>query len=66
MRTCVATFQTVWDCRWSRPGHRVVGVDESQQPESRWVCIYNGQRRPVRDEECETCDHWQRTDASTN
>ena len=28
-----ATLQTVWDCRWSRPGHHITGVSDAMQPE---------------------------------
>jgi hypothetical protein len=28
-----ATLQTIWDCRWSRPGYRVLGVQDHLQPE---------------------------------
>lgn len=61
-KTSIATFQTVWDCRWSRPGFRLAGVDDAHQPESIWVCIHTGRRRPVTNAECESCEHWQRTD----
>jgi len=65
-KVSVATLQTVWDCRWSRPGYRLTGVDDSQQPESIWVCIHTGHRRPVSNEECETCHDWQLTDLREN
>jgi hypothetical protein len=54
-----ATLQTVWDCRWSRPGYRLSCVDEREQPESVFVCVRRGTRRPVTNEECETCRHWE-------
>jgi hypothetical protein len=57
--TSVAALQTVWDCRWSRPGYRLSGVEETRQPESVWVCVRTGRRRPVTNEECETCPHWE-------
>jgi hypothetical protein len=62
----VAVAQTVWDCRWSRPGCRIPGVDESKQPESVWVCIRTGARRAVINEECEQCPHWEATDRPAN
>lgn len=58
-RTSIAAQQTVWGCRWSRPGYRLSGVKESEQPESVWVCVRTGQRRPVTNEECETCHYWE-------
>ena len=48
----VATLQTVWDCKWSRPGFRLSGVKEALQPESQWVCVRTAQRRSVTDAEC--------------
>ena len=48
-RTAVATQQTVWDCRFSRPGFRLFGVAEVQQPEKLWVCTRNGRRVGVTD-----------------
>ena len=61
-RTAVATLQTVWDCRYSRPGFRLFGVGEPLQPESLWVCTRNGKRRGVADAECEKCPHWEKDD----
>ena len=58
-RTAVATLQTAWDCRWSRPGSRLFNVSEPLQPENLWVCTRNGQRQGVTDEECEKCPHWE-------
>jgi hypothetical protein len=57
--TSVATLQTIWDCRWSRPGYRLIGVEDHLQPEKLWVCIRTGERRGVTEEECENCPHWQ-------
>jgi len=61
-RTAVATLQTVWDCRYSRPGFRLFGVGEPLQPESLWVCTRNGNRRGVTEAECEKCPHWKMDD----
>lgn len=58
-RTAVATLQTIWDCRWSRPGFRLSGVKEELQPESVWVCVRAPQRRSVSAVECESCPHWE-------
>ena len=57
--TAIATLQPVWDCRWSRPGHRLSGVEDALQPESAWVCVHDGDRRNVTEDECQTCPHWQ-------
>jgi hypothetical protein len=58
-KTAVATLQTIWDCRWSRPGDRIPGVEEHLQPETLWVCVRQGERRGVTEEECELCVHWE-------
>jgi hypothetical protein len=58
-RIAIATLQTVWDCRWSRPGFRLSGVKESLQPESVWICVRTGTREPVSNDQCESCAHWQ-------
>lgn len=57
--TVVATLQTAWDCRWSRPGYRVVGVPEQFQPETRWICTRTGERRCIETSQCEECPHWE-------
>ncbi len=57
--TTVATLQTIWDCRCSRPGYRLFGVQDQLQPEKLWVCIRTGERRGVTEEECENCPHWE-------
>jgi hypothetical protein len=59
----ITTLAAVWDCRWSRPGYRLTGVADAQQPETTWVCVHEGERRPVIDEECATCPHWQQDEA---
>lgn len=53
-----AILQTAWDCRWSRPGHRITGFAEEVQPESVWVCVRDGDRRNVSDAECASCSRW--------
>jgi hypothetical protein len=58
-RTAIATFQPISDCRWSRPGYRVAGVEEQFQPEKRWVCVRGSDRRDVTEEDCENCPHWE-------
>ena len=32
-RTAIAVQQTVWDCRFSRPGFRLFNISEPMQPE---------------------------------
>jgi hypothetical protein len=54
-----ATLQTIWDCRFSRPGYRVIGVPDQLQPEKLWVCVRKGERRGVTEEECEECPFWE-------
>jgi hypothetical protein len=58
-RTTAATLQTIWDCRWSRPGYRLFGVEDQFQPEKLWVCLRTGERRGVTEEECAECPHWE-------
>ena len=57
--TALAALQPVWDCKWSRPGHRLHAIADALQPESTWVCVYEGARRNLRDHECQTCPHWE-------
>jgi hypothetical protein len=58
-RTAIATLQTIWDCRWSQPGHRLNGVPDAKQPEGTWVCVREGARRTIDEDECATCAHWE-------
>jgi hypothetical protein len=58
-KTAIATQQTIWDCRWSRPGFRLTHVEERFQPESLWVCDRTGRRENVDEARCERCEHWQ-------
>jgi hypothetical protein len=60
-----ATLQTVWDCRWSRPGHHITGVSEALQPETTWVCTRDGDRRAVCNDECASCSRWEPVAAGT-
>ena len=63
--TSVATLQTAWDCRWSRPGYRVFGVEDHLQPEKLWVCVRRGDRQGVTEEDCENCPYWEELPAKT-
>jgi hypothetical protein len=58
-RTTAAVAQTIWGCRWSRPGHRISGVEEYFQPEPTWVCIRDGDRALVPEGKCDTCPRWE-------
>jgi hypothetical protein len=55
----IATRQPIWDCRWSRPGFQVRGLEEHLQPEEFWVCVRRGERRGVKEEECAGCPYWE-------
>jgi hypothetical protein len=57
-RTAVATAQTIWGCRWSRPGYRI-GVDELEQSEPIWVCVRGGICKTIPEAKCETCERWE-------
>ena len=69
MEQTIATIQPIWDCRWSRLGHRLSGVHEhagselvhgKQLSEPTWVCVRErGVRRWVTEEECATCKEWE-------
>jgi hypothetical protein len=59
MATALVILQPVWDCRWSRPGHRLTGVPDAMQPEGAWVCVREGKRRQVTEKECRTCAYWE-------
>jgi hypothetical protein len=65
-RTAIATKQTPWECKWSRPGFRLAGLDESHQVESVWVCVRTGQRRPLSATTCDHCPYWQMDDFRKN
>jgi hypothetical protein len=58
-RTSTATLQTIWDCQFSRPGHRLTNVVEELQPEPLWICIREGDRHPVSEDICQRCPHWE-------
>ena len=54
-----ANVQTVWNCRWSRAGHQITGLSDALQPEPIWVCVRDGDRRAVCDDECARCSRWE-------
>jgi hypothetical protein len=64
--TATMTLQTIWDCRWSRPGYRLTNVEESDQPEAVWMCVRAGTRRSVSEEECASCPHWEADEVEAN
>lgn len=55
----VATFHTLGDCKYSRPGDHSSGLPENLQPEPRWVCFRTTVRRGVTEEDCAECPYWQ-------
>jgi hypothetical protein len=57
--TAIATLQTIWDCKWSRPGWRVSGLPDALQPEPLWVCTRSGRREGVSETVCEGCPFWE-------
>jgi len=57
--TAAATLQTIWDCRWSRPGYRIHGVQDHFRPETLWVCVRRGDRRCLNEDDCADCPHWE-------
>jgi hypothetical protein len=65
-KTAIATHQTAWECKWSRPGFRLAGLEETLQPEPVWVCVRTGQRRPISDAKCENCPYWEKDDFREN
>ena len=61
-RTATMVMQTIWDCRWSRPGYLPDGIATSEHPAALWVCVRPTPatvRRPVTENECANCPHWQ-------
>ncbi len=58
-RTAIAIKQTAWECKWSRPGFRFAGVEESIQPETLWVCVRTGERRRLSETACDQCPYWE-------
>jgi hypothetical protein len=59
-----AHVQTVWNCHWSRAGHQITGLSDALQPEPTWVCVRDGDRRAVCDDECARCSRWEPLAAS--
>ena len=59
MRNELKPAHTAANCQSTRLGYRLSFVGESQQPENLWVCVRDGDRRPVVDSECEECARWE-------
>jgi hypothetical protein len=57
--TLIATRQSAWQCKWSRPGFRLAALEESVQPETLWVCVRTGERRLLSESACDQCPYWQ-------
>ena len=57
--TRIATRQSAWQCKWSRPGFQLAGLEESVQPETLWVCVRTGERRRLSESACDQCPYWQ-------
>jgi hypothetical protein len=55
----LATEQSVWNCRWSRPGHRLSRVPDRDQPEAPWVCVRTSTRHDIAEQGCERCPYWE-------
>jgi hypothetical protein len=66
VKTAIATRQTPWECKWSRPGFRLACIEESIQPESVWVCVRTGERRRLSEKACDHCPYWQADDFRKN
>jgi hypothetical protein len=53
--------QTPWDCRWTRLAtvSGRTGRWQDKPGDAVWVCVRQGGRRYVSDEECESCEAWE-------
>jgi hypothetical protein len=59
--TAIATYQTIWDCKWSRLADSF--VTPQPRAESIWICIRrDGPSQFVSEEQCATCPLWEATD----
>jgi hypothetical protein len=57
--TAIATLHPLWDCRWNRPGHRFIAERGEQPRETHWVCVREKEARPVLQQDCSACTHWE-------
>ena len=53
--TALAPHQTVWNCRWSRPGFRFTGLPASRHVEGAWICTRECPAHSVDEADCRTC-----------
>jgi len=59
-RVASCELQSPWDCRWTRLAPGVVrNTTRRERQDIIWICVRDGGRRYVSDQECETCEHWQ-------
>jgi len=58
-KTVIAVLQSIWDCRWSRLAPFQSNSAVAAEYDARWVCVRRGDHRPVCEEECADCPHWQ-------
>ena len=65
-KIAIATQQTAWECKWSRPGFRLSGVEDQLQPESVWVCVRTGVRRKLSEHTCDHCPYWEKDEFRKN
>ena len=65
-KVAISTHKTAWDCKWSRPGFRLAGIDEGLQPESVWVCVRTGERRKLGEHTCDDCPYWEEEEFRKN
>ena len=63
-RNPVVDVQTPWECRWTCMANRVPRGTRRQQAQTViWLCLRDGTRRHVTDEDCESCECWEPEDA---
>ena len=55
-RIAIATLQSGWDCRWSRPDENAGPIPPGGESV---VCDRTGVQRRVSLAECESCVHWE-------
>jgi hypothetical protein len=65
VRTAIATLQTAWDCRWSRPGFQLEKTVGITRLEGTWVCTREGARQLIDPHDCETCPFWEKHEIAT-
>jgi len=60
------SIHSVWDCRWSHLGYRLVREPNDQRPvqhdeqlETLWVCVREQRSRDVSEEKCAMCPFWE-------